>query len=437
MKRGRPRHNDILTPREWEVLALLADRRTNPEIAAALGITLDGAKYHVSQILHKLGVHSREEAGRLYRTHRPEQRSVLAPLGLERLLANPVAVVLSAAVVVAAVGALGAWVLIGNGASGSNRAMPADTQAIGLDLPPEELKGASSQPAPTLQNTILLTKGTPANTGSGAATIAAMQRVSSVAELQAALHDGIRVVVVDKSAVEEARGSSVLYEQLVAGRTLVGLNVTNNQLRELSQYVRYLTGIVQGNGGTFPSQFPVLREPTRPAEGTFSVLFSSQEVGGNGVTYSLGVEGLQRYFSEDQFAPLIGSLNAGRLPELPDKLQKVRDFLPERISVNRGMGCASFDEEKVAAVALRELTKAYGEVETPNISVNYCNPGDAPGQIVLGVLIIPPAPTDLFVPCAPSLATPTASTCTPQPRTDVRGTSPQVRVTVSASEITP
>src|SRR5438552_630143 len=59
---GRPRHPDILTPREWEVLALLRERLTNEQIASRLGVTLDGAKYHVSQILSKLGVETREEA---------------------------------------------------------------------------------------------------------------------------------------------------------------------------------------------------------------------------------------------------------------------------------------------------------------------------------------------------------------------------------------
>jgi DNA-binding CsgD family transcriptional regulator len=61
-KMGRPRHPDILTPREWEVLGLLRERLTNEEIAQRLNISLDGAKYHVSRILSKLGVTSREEA---------------------------------------------------------------------------------------------------------------------------------------------------------------------------------------------------------------------------------------------------------------------------------------------------------------------------------------------------------------------------------------
>jgi DNA-binding CsgD family transcriptional regulator len=61
-KRGRPAHPDILTPREWEVLGLLRERLTNEQIADRLGISLDGAKYHVSSILSKLGASTREEA---------------------------------------------------------------------------------------------------------------------------------------------------------------------------------------------------------------------------------------------------------------------------------------------------------------------------------------------------------------------------------------
>ena len=54
-----------LTPREREVLSLIRLGLTNEEIAARFGITRDGAKYHVSQILSKLGVATREEAARL------------------------------------------------------------------------------------------------------------------------------------------------------------------------------------------------------------------------------------------------------------------------------------------------------------------------------------------------------------------------------------
>lgn len=61
-RRGRPPHPDILTPREWDVLTLVREGLTNPQIAERLGITMDAAKYHVSEILSKLGVETREEA---------------------------------------------------------------------------------------------------------------------------------------------------------------------------------------------------------------------------------------------------------------------------------------------------------------------------------------------------------------------------------------
>lgn len=61
-RRGRPRHPDILTPREWEVLALLRERLTNEQIAERLSVTVHAVRYHVSEILSKLGVTTREEA---------------------------------------------------------------------------------------------------------------------------------------------------------------------------------------------------------------------------------------------------------------------------------------------------------------------------------------------------------------------------------------
>jgi DNA-binding CsgD family transcriptional regulator len=60
--RGRPPYPDILTPREWEVLHLLRENLSNAQIAERLGITERTAKFHVSEILAKLGLASREEA---------------------------------------------------------------------------------------------------------------------------------------------------------------------------------------------------------------------------------------------------------------------------------------------------------------------------------------------------------------------------------------
>ncbi len=80
-RRGRPPHPDILTPREWEVLALLRDGLSNPEIAERLGITRDGVKYHVSEILGKLGLASREEAAAWRPEERPWWQVALGQLG--------------------------------------------------------------------------------------------------------------------------------------------------------------------------------------------------------------------------------------------------------------------------------------------------------------------------------------------------------------------
>jgi DNA-binding CsgD family transcriptional regulator len=58
----RKRTTGELTARQRDVLALMARGKTNREIGEALGISLDGAKFHVSEILAALGVDSREEA---------------------------------------------------------------------------------------------------------------------------------------------------------------------------------------------------------------------------------------------------------------------------------------------------------------------------------------------------------------------------------------
>lgn len=64
-----------LTDRQEEVLNLIAAGKTNAEIADDLGISLDGAKYHVREILGKLGFESREQAAEWWRhEQRPAAR---------------------------------------------------------------------------------------------------------------------------------------------------------------------------------------------------------------------------------------------------------------------------------------------------------------------------------------------------------------------------
>jgi DNA-binding CsgD family transcriptional regulator len=55
---------EALTPREREVLELLAGGLSNKEIAARLGISEHTAKFHVASVLAKLGAANRADAVR-------------------------------------------------------------------------------------------------------------------------------------------------------------------------------------------------------------------------------------------------------------------------------------------------------------------------------------------------------------------------------------
>ncbi|MEX0782910.1 MAG: helix-turn-helix transcriptional regulator [Dehalococcoidia bacterium] len=57
------------TPRQREVLDLIARSHSNQEIADSLGVSLDGAKWHMREILSKLNVDTREEAAEYWRRH--------------------------------------------------------------------------------------------------------------------------------------------------------------------------------------------------------------------------------------------------------------------------------------------------------------------------------------------------------------------------------
>jgi two-component system, NarL family, response regulator LiaR len=57
--------DEPLTEREMDVLRLLAQGKTNKEIAAVLVITERTAKFHLSSIMGKLGAGNRTEAVRI------------------------------------------------------------------------------------------------------------------------------------------------------------------------------------------------------------------------------------------------------------------------------------------------------------------------------------------------------------------------------------
>jgi DNA-binding CsgD family transcriptional regulator/catechol 2,3-dioxygenase-like lactoylglutathione lyase family enzyme len=57
--RGRPPHEDVLTPAEWRVIEAVRHGLTNPDIARRQGVSTDAVKYHVANAVQKLGLSSR------------------------------------------------------------------------------------------------------------------------------------------------------------------------------------------------------------------------------------------------------------------------------------------------------------------------------------------------------------------------------------------
>jgi DNA-binding CsgD family transcriptional regulator/uncharacterized glyoxalase superfamily protein PhnB len=58
---GRPRHADVLTPAEWEVLAGVREGLSNREIAGSRGCNLETVRFHLRNLRRKLSVGSRGE----------------------------------------------------------------------------------------------------------------------------------------------------------------------------------------------------------------------------------------------------------------------------------------------------------------------------------------------------------------------------------------
>ena len=59
--RGRPPHTDVLTPAVWRVGEAVRHGMSNPRIARRQGVSVDAVKYHVANVLQKLGLSSRAE----------------------------------------------------------------------------------------------------------------------------------------------------------------------------------------------------------------------------------------------------------------------------------------------------------------------------------------------------------------------------------------
>jgi len=142
--------NKELTERQQAILRMIADGKTNGEIAESLGISLDGAKYHVSEIITKLGVESREDAAEWWRAHRkPRHR-------LGRVLRSAVALgswklAGGAAILCAFSGVALALVLLGSG--GEQRAEQLTPTATGVTATPS-LSQPTLAPTPASKPTL-------------------------------------------------------------------------------------------------------------------------------------------------------------------------------------------------------------------------------------------------------------------------------------------
>lgn len=118
------------------MLGLIAAGRTNGEIAERLGITLDGAKWHVSEILAIFDVQSREEAVDIWQSERSlgsriahSVRALLLPVLAHKTLAAG-----AAATVVIVAGAAGIIVERSGVMGASTPASPTAVAALGQSL---------------------------------------------------------------------------------------------------------------------------------------------------------------------------------------------------------------------------------------------------------------------------------------------------------------
>ncbi len=115
---GRPRQDSlILTDRQRQVLDLIVKGHSNGEIAELLGVSLAGAKWHVSDLLAKFGVDSRDELAERWEAMRRGRFSRLArAVGLTFAI-SPLKAGLAGGVAAAAIGAgFVGYALLGTGA---------------------------------------------------------------------------------------------------------------------------------------------------------------------------------------------------------------------------------------------------------------------------------------------------------------------------------
>ena len=86
-RRGRPPHDDVLTPTEWRVVHAVQHGMSNRKIAARRGVSPDAVKYHVANAVAKLGLANRQALRRWFRVPgtsalRLQERPIMTTLTL-------------------------------------------------------------------------------------------------------------------------------------------------------------------------------------------------------------------------------------------------------------------------------------------------------------------------------------------------------------------
>ena len=72
LRRRQPAAREQLTPQELQIARLVAEGKTNRDVAAALFITPKTVEFHLTRVYRKLGIHSRSELVRRMADHETE-----------------------------------------------------------------------------------------------------------------------------------------------------------------------------------------------------------------------------------------------------------------------------------------------------------------------------------------------------------------------------
>jgi DNA-binding CsgD family transcriptional regulator len=134
------------TDRQLEVLRLIARGRTNPEISEDLGVSFAGAKWHVSEVLSKLGVRSRDDAAAYWRWHTSRRvRAKQLMRGFGTLTMGKVVAVVTLTAGVTIVAALAAVMLAREDEPGDLARAPSPSAAPATATPNPTPTGISPQ----------------------------------------------------------------------------------------------------------------------------------------------------------------------------------------------------------------------------------------------------------------------------------------------------